>query len=239
MLEPSLAPIYARGIHVTGTASIDDPGALCRAYADLFTGLGGVLEQGSAASLAEAGDKAAVHLADGQKMEADAVVVAMGPWSAEILKTVGARIPLFHERGYHRHYRAKGNAILNRPVNDVDGAFVLAPMAAGIRLTSGVEIAPEANGPSARLIDGVTPAAQEAFPLGDCLDDEPWLGRRPSLPDSLPAIGRVPGRQRLWACFGHHHLGVTLGPVSGRLLAQLMNGEVPLVDAAPYDPARF
>ena len=238
-LEPSLEPVYQRGIHVLGTASVDDPGAVCQAYARLFESMGGTVLEREAIGLSESAERAEVLLTDGETVSADAAVVAMGPWSAEILKTAGVRVPLFHERGYHRHYRPTGNAVLNRPVNDVEGAFVLAPMAAGIRLTCGVEIARRDAGPSTRLIDGVTPAAHEAFPLGQALDDQPWLGRRPSLPDSLPAIGRVRGRKHIWACFGHQHIGLTLGPVSGRLLAQMMTGLPTLTDPSPYDPARF
>ena len=238
-LEPNLEPIYVRAVHILDTASVDDPGRVCRAYAGLLERLGGTIRQASVASLSDAEDGASVTLDVGETLDTDAVVVALGPWSAEILKTVGVSMPLFHERGYHRHYKAAGNAVLNRPVNDAEGAFVLAPMAAGVRLTCGVEIAPESAGPSKAMIDGVTPLAKEAFPLADCLDDEPWLGRRPSLPDSLPAIGRAPGQYRIWACFGHQHIGFTLGPVSGRLLAEMMSGETPMIDPAPYDPSRF
>ncbi len=238
-LEPNLQPIYARGVHILGTASVDDPAAVCRAYAALFENRGGDFIRGEVSRLEDDGGTARVALNDGAILEADAAVVAMGPWSAEILKSVGVAIPLFHERGYHRHYRPAGNAVLTRPVNDAEGGFVLAPMAAGIRLTCGVEIAPEAAGPSTKLIDGVTPFAQQAFPLADCLDETPWLGRRPSLPDGLPAIGRAPGRNRIWTCFGHQHVGFTLGPVSGRLLAEMMSGDETVIDPQPYNPARF
>jgi len=238
-LEPNLQPIYVRGVHILDTASVDDPGGVCRAYAALFEKLGGLVHKGEAVRLEDGGGAAGVRLRDGNALQADAVVVALGPWSGEVLKSVGVALPLFHERGYHRHYRAAGNAALSRPVNDTEGAFVLAPMAAGIRLTCGVEIAPEEAGPSRKLIEGVTPLAQQAFPLAEALDPEPWLGRRPSLPDSMPAIGRAPGQKRIWACFGHQHIGFTLGPVSGRLLAEMMSGEDPIVDPRPYDPSRF
>ena len=238
-LEPNLRPIYVRGIHVLGTANVDDPGAVCKAYANLFNKLGGVFEARSATSLKEGSDGVRISFQEGADITVDSVVVAMGAWSSKILETVGVKMPLFRERGYHRHYRAKGNAVLNRPVYDAGGAFVLAPMAAGIRLTIGVEIAATDAPPSAKMMDKVSPGAHEAFPLAESLDAEPWFGRRPSLPDSLPAIGRAPGLNNIWTSFGHQHIGFTLGPVSGRVLAEMMSGEAPLVDPSPYDPARF
>ena len=75
--------------------------------------------------------------------------------------------------------------------------------------------------------------------LGEAVDQQAWLGRRPCLPDMLPAIGPVPGQRGLWLDLGHHHLGFTLGPVSARLLAEMMTGEAPFTDPAPYRPQRF
>jgi len=238
-LEPNLAPIYAKGLHILDTASVDDPGALCAAYADLFKKLGGAIEIGAATSIGEDKNGATVQLADGRALFADHAVVALGPWSAGLLKTAGVTLPAFEERGYHRHYRAEGNATLNRPINDVDGAFVIAPMAAGIRLTCGVEIAAFDHPKTPKQLEAVLPKAREAFPLGDTTEDEPWLGRRPSLPDSLPAIGKAPRHDRVWTCFGHHHIGLTTGPISGRLLAEMMSGEETIIDPKPYNPARF
>lgn len=83
------------------------------------------------------------------------------------------------------------------------------------------------------------PLARELFPLGDAMDREAWLGRRPCLPDMLPAIGLVPGHKGLWLDCGHHHRGFTLGPVTGRLLAEMMTGKTAFTDPAPYRPDRF
>ncbi len=85
----------------------------------------------------------------------------------------------------------------------------------------------------------VEPAARKLFPLDKRVEDQPWLGRRPCLPDMLPAIGPIPGIRGLWANFGHHHLGFTLGPVTGRLVAEMMTGATPFTDATPYRPDRF
>jgi D-amino-acid dehydrogenase len=85
----------------------------------------------------------------------------------------------------------------------------------------------------------VEPHAREIFPLTERVEREPWLGRRPCLPDMLPMIGRAPRHECLWLNFGHHHLGFTMGPVTGRLLAEMMTGGQPFTDPMPYRPERF
>ena len=138
-----------------------------------------------------------------------------------------------------RHYRPEGNASLARPVLDAQNGYVITSMAAGIRLTTGAEFATRDAPPTPRQLDRVEPLARAIFPLGARVDPEPWLGRRPCLPDMLPIIGAAPRHKGLWLDFGHHHLGLTLGPVSGRLLAELMTGEAPFTDPVPYRAERF
>ncbi|MEX6674748.1 FAD-binding oxidoreductase [Pseudomonas sp. W2Oct36] len=116
---------------------------------------------------------------------------------------------------------------------------VLAPMARGIRLTTGVEFAaPDApvNEIPLRRCEAIAP---RLYPLGERLDDEPRLGRRPCLPDMRPVIGPAASHKGLWFNFGHAHHGLTLGPVTGRLLAEMMTGATPFTDPAPYSPKRF
>jgi len=83
------------------------------------------------------------------------------------------------------------------------------------------------------------PHARELFPLGEPNEAEPWLGRRPNMPDSLPVLGRAPGQAGLWLAFGHGHWGLTLGPVTGRLVGEMMTGAVPFTDPAPFRAERF
>jgi D-amino-acid dehydrogenase len=112
-------------------------------------------------------------------------------------------------------------------------------MSQGIRLTTGVEFAQRDAPPTPVQLARSLPAAREIFPLGAPVDSQTWLGRRPCLPDMLPIVGRAPRHQGLWLDFGHHHLGFTLGPVTGRLLAEMMTGEAPFTDPAPYRAERF
>jgi D-amino-acid dehydrogenase len=117
--------------------------------------------------------------------------------------------------------------------------YVLAPMEQGIRLTTGAEFAARDAPPTPVQFDRLMPRAKSLFPLGEPAESEPWLGRRPCFPDSRPVIGRAPGQAGLWLCYGHGHYGLTLGPVSGRLISEMMTGTVPVTDPKPFGAERF
>jgi D-amino-acid dehydrogenase len=126
-------------------------------------------------------------------------------------------------------------------VLDADVGYCVAPMEQGLRLTTGAEFADRDAPRTPAQLDRVLPKARELFPLGEPVDDpdEPWMGSRPSFPDSRPVIGRIPGQAGLWGDYGHTHWGLTLGPVSGRLLAEMMTGAAPFCDPAPFAAERF
>lgn len=236
--EPDLGAV-AGGVHYLDTASVSDPGALSKAYADLFLARGGRFLEGDASSLSERGDGGwTVDTGAGRVLARDAVI-ALGPWSEQIFRPLGYDMPLGWKRGYHMHYAAKNAARLNHPVLDADVGYLLAPMACGIRLTSGAEFAPRDAPPTPVQIDICEPTARALFPLAERLDPEPWRGARPCLPDMLPVLGPAPRHKGLWFDFGHAHHGLTLGPVSGRLLAEMMTGETPFLDPRPYRADRF
>jgi D-amino-acid dehydrogenase len=165
--------------------------------------------------------------------------VALGPWAPDVLAPLGIRLPLAVKRGYHRHFRPTANARLTRPVVDREAGYVLAPMDQGVRLTTGVELADRDALPTPAQLTRVMPLANRLFPLGDPVETEPWLGRRPCFPDSRPVIDQAPGQHGLWLCYGHGHLGLTLGPASGRLVAEIMTGATPFTDPAPFSARRF
>lgn len=175
----------------------------------------------------------------GEAVIAREVVVALGPWSDLVFAPLGYNIPLGIKRGYHQHFAPRGNAVLNHPILDADGGFLLAPMNRGIRLTTGAEFARRDAPPTPVQIDRTLPLARGLFPLDGALDATPWMGRRPCLPDMLPVIGAAPRHSGLWFDFGHQHHGLTLGPATGRLLAEMMTGEQPFADAAPFAAERF
>ncbi|MCC2112044.1 MAG: FAD-binding oxidoreductase, partial [Hyphomicrobiales bacterium] len=139
-IEPHIAPIFHRAVLWPGTATVTDPGAVTKAYARRFSEEGGAVLRGDAQSLRADGVGWRVMTAEGELL-APRVVVALGPWSPDVLTPLGLRFPFAVERGYHRHFAPRGNAVLGRPVLDADVGYVLAPMTAGIRLTTGVEFA--------------------------------------------------------------------------------------------------
>ena len=143
------------------------------------------------------------------------------------------------KRGYHIHYGVKGNDTLGHSVRDADGGFTLAPMRKGIRLTTGVEFADRDAPPSPVQLARDEPLARELFPLARRVEPEPWMGCRPCLPDMVPVIGKGERHQGLWFAFGHAHHGFTLGPVTGRLLAEMMTSEKPFTEPSLYAAGRF
>jgi D-amino-acid dehydrogenase len=112
-------------------------------------------------------------------------------------------------------------------------------MEMGLRITSGVEFAPRDAAPTPVQFDRIMPRVRELFPIGERADDRTWMGARPSFPDSRPVIGRAPGLAGLWLAIGHAHWGLTLGPATGRMIAEMMTGEPPFVDPAPFRAERF
>lgn len=242
-LEPSLAPVFRHAVHWTGAVSVSDPLAVTRAYAARFAALGGVSLTGDALSLHRVAPHWRVETNVGP-LDASAVVIALGPWLPDLLAPLGITLPFAVKRGYHRHYHPQGNAALGRPILDADYGYCLAPMVQGIRLTTGAEFAARDAPPTPVQFDRLLPAARGLFPLGAPVEAAPfggktWLGARPCLPDSRPVIGRAPGRAGLWLAGGHAHWGLTLGPATGRLIAELVTGVTPFCDPAPYAAERF
>jgi D-amino-acid dehydrogenase len=237
-LEPSLAPVFRHAVFWEAAASVSDPLAVTRAYLARFTALGGLVFSGDAKTLHQAGALWRIDTAEGP-IDAEAAVVALGPWAPDLLGPLGIKLPLAVKRGYHRHFGARGNASLARPVLDAEYGYCIVPMAQGIRITTGAEFAARDAAPTPVQFDRVLPAARGLFPLGDAVEDKPWLGARPCFADSRPVIGRAPGRPGLWLAYGHGHSGLTLGPATGRLLAEMMTGAATFCDPVPYGAERF
>lgn len=237
-LEPHLKPGFRKAVHWPDVSSVSDPGAATRSVAKLFAAAGGEIARREARRIVPAEGAWRVDTEDGN-LTAREIVVALGPWSMELLRPLGCRYPFAVKRGYHLHYAPEGNATLSRPVVDTVSGYALAPMDKGIRLTTGIEFAPGEAPATPVQIARAEAQARKLFPLGAPVEAEPWMGRRPCFPDSLPVIGPAPDHPGLWLNFGHAHLGFTLGPVSGRLLAEMMSGETPLADPAPFSATRF
>jgi D-amino-acid dehydrogenase len=236
-VEPFLGRRFTAATLFPDTISVSSPGGVTKAYASGFRAEGGRFVRGDARSLRQADGAWSVETAEGAFAATDAVV-ALGPWSPDAIAPLGYRLPLAVKRGYHRHFRAIGNATLSRPVVDVESGFLMTPMEAGMRITTGIEFADRDAPPTPVQIARVLPLARQLFPLGEPVGDI-WMGRRPSFPDALPVICPAHHHKGLWFDFGHGHLGFTLGPPSARLLADLMTKARPFADPAPFDAARF
>ena len=237
-LEPNLAPVFRHAVHWPGVASVTNPLAVTKAYAARFAALGGAVICGDARSLHRANGHWRIETAEGP-LDAGQAVVALGPFAPDLLAPLGIKLPLGIKRGYHRHYRPAGNAALARPVVDAETGYCLAPMEQGIRLTTGAEFAARDAPPTPVQFERLLPAARGLFPLGEPVEPSPWMGSRPCFPDSRPVIGRAPRQAGLWLAYGHAHWGLTLGPATGRLLAEMMTGATPFCDPAPYGAERF
>lgn len=236
--EPAAGPELCGAIHWADPKSVSDPGALVKGYAALFERDGGRFLIGDATTL-RASDQAWTVRTEHGVLSAKEAVVALGPWSDLVFEPLGYRIPLRAKRGYHMHYRPV-RAALTMPIVDSERGYVLAPMQGGrLRLTTGVEIANRGAPPTSIQLDRAQALARSAFGIGERLDSEPWLGMRPCTPDMRPVIGRAPRHRGLWFAFGHNHHGLTLGPVTGRLLAEMMTAQAPFTDPHPYRPERF
>jgi D-amino-acid dehydrogenase len=236
--EPNLTGTFAGATYFPAPGFVPDPGGLAKAYAALFERKGGRFVVGDARTLEQSGGGWRVNGPQGAMVAREAVV-ALGPWSDLIFRPLGYKIPLAVKRGYHLHLAPGGNAVLHHPVLDTDNGFLLAPMNRGIRLTTGVEFARRDAPATPIQVERALPKARALFPLEDAIDAKPWMGARPCLPDMLPVIGKAPRHPGLWFDFGHQHHGLTLGPVTGRLLAEMMTGETPFADPAPFAAERF
>jgi D-amino-acid dehydrogenase len=236
--EPNLSGEFTGAVYWPAPGFVPDPGRLAKAYAALFKRKGGRFLVGDARTLAQDARGWRVNGSDGAALAREAVV-ALGPWSDLVFRPLGYPIPLGVKRGYHLHLAPRGNAVLNHPVLDSDLGYLLAPMNRGIRLTTGVEFARRDAPPTPVQLREALPRAHALFPLGKAVDAKPWMGARPCLPDMLPVIGKAPRHAGLWFDFGHQHHGLTLGPATGRLLAEMMTGEAPFADPSPFAAERF
>jgi D-amino-acid dehydrogenase len=234
--EPILRDDLPGAIHWLETWTVSDPGALVTAYAESFQRLGGTVLRGDAQTLAQTATGWSVMTERG-RIDAETAVVTLGPWSPDLVQKFGYRIPLVRKRGYHMHY--SGGASLDLPLVDKAGGYAMCPMAKGIRITTGAELTgPEALATPVQLASAEA-SARELIDLGTRAEPAPWFGTRPCTPDMLPVVGPAPRHRGLWMNFGHGHQGFTLGPATGRLLAEIMSGETPAVDPTPYGAERF
>ena len=240
MMEPALKPVFHKALYFPQSASLRDPGEVVAGYGGLLRAAGGeVLRAEASAICANTNGGWRIKIKNGADMTAHNIVVAAGPWSAQVLKSAGVNIPMAWERGYHLHYAPPEGEKLTRPVMDIERGYHIVSMRRGYRITTADEFADINAPPNLKQLRASEKSAREITTMGAALEQKAWLGRRPTLPDSVPMIGEVPGHKGLWCNFGHQHIGMSSSPGSALLLSALMNGEQPPVAAAPFSPARF
>jgi D-amino-acid dehydrogenase len=216
---------------------IRDPGGYVAALADRFHGMGGQVRQAEVRDFDLSGGQVrAVETTTG-RIECSHVVLATGVWSKPMMRKLGLDVPLESERGYHIvHEKAENGP--TRPIMIASGKFVATPMAAGVRCAGVLEFGGLDAGPSRAHFEFMRRQTRAAFPDMTCAREVEWMGHRPAPSDSLPLIGEI-GQSRVFAAFGHHHIGLTGGPKTGRLVAGLIAGQPANMDLAAYAPQRF
>jgi D-amino-acid dehydrogenase len=234
--EPALRRRLAGAVHWLDPWCVNDPGELVARYARLLERRGGQVLRSDVRGLEPRAGGWRLRTADAA-IDAQHVVIALGPWAGRFIEPLGYRLPLFVKRGYHRHYT--GGPSLSMPMLDAQKGFVLVPAANGMRLTTGAEFAAPDAPPTPVQLFKAERLARELLELPTPVESQPWMGSRPCTVDMKPVIGPAPRHAGLWFDFGHAHQGFTLGPVSGRLIADLIEGRTPFVDPAPFAATRF
>ncbi len=236
-LEPGLKKSFQHGLLFNGISHLLNPQQLCQRYVDCLQQNQGQWLQHKVIEVEHDSDSVKVKLDNQQTVTAQRLVVAAGAWSKTIDGLRMRQIPLDTERGYHIQY-SNLQHLVNRPVSWHHAGFYATPMNQGLRLAGTVEIAGLDKPANPRMIDYLTRKANQMFELSQPPDQE-WLGFRPTCPDALPVIGFSTDSEQILFAFGHHHLGLTLSGITGKLIAELANGEKPSHNIAPFSPQRF
>ncbi len=241
--DPALATGGGFALRLGGHGRIADPGAYVRALAEHAQALGARLRIACAEDVVRAhGAVTGVRLRarDGaaETLDCDAVAVTAGAWSGGLSAKLGLRVPLESERGYHIDLWGP-SLTLRAPTMIAAAKCVLTPMEGRLRAAGIVEFGGLDAAPGRAPLALIRRAVARALPGLRWREATEWMGHRPAITDSLPLIGPVPGLRGAWLGFGHHHVGLTGGPRTGALLAQLICGARPNIDLAPYAPSRF
>lgn len=236
-LEPALSGPVFQGILFRGARHVLDPQALVMSMYNRFMELGGNWHE-SFVSEVKADDRGVEVIFDNMETaSSNYFALTAGAFSSRIKGTGAEKLPLSVERGYHILYPDHGD-LISRPVGWAEAGFYATPMAQGLRFAGTVEVAHLDAAPNMRNTALLSRKSKEMFgDLGSW--EHPWLGYRPTMPDSLPVIGLSPKSERVIFAFGHQHIGLTLGGVTGRIVADLAQGKPSSIDVASFSPTRF
>lgn len=234
--EPELSREYQRGVRLGPIGYTTNPFRLTQAYAALYAREGGRFVKAEVRALRPAGAVTGLETSAGQ-MAAECVVIAAGAWSRELARPLGLKLPIIAERGYHVTFADPG-ITLNHVLSEAERQFAVTSMEMGLRVAGTEEIGLADDPPAWRRADVLMRQARAMFPNARLDKPSKWMGPRPGTPDSLPAIGPLPGHPNIFIAAGHGHLGLTGGPNTGRIVAALATGERINIDVKPYAPGR-
>ena len=237
-IQPGLAPRFTHGTFTPGWYSIADPQSYTIALADHFRARGGTIERLEVEALELVDGGVTLHARGSQTRQATQVVLAAGAFSHRIARSLGERIPLETERGYNTTL-PPGAFDLRTQVTFGGHGFVVSRLSTGIRVGGAVELGGLDLPPNFRRSEAMLAKARAFLPGLKPENGVQWMGFRPSLPDSLPAIGRARATRRVVYAFGHGHLGLTQSAGTARLVADLLTDRPPVIDIASFSPQRF
>lgn len=235
--EPILGPAIRCLATLKGHGHILNPGAYMTDLAAVLQDEGGSYVQAEVRDITLTDGRITEVETDHGPMPCTAAVLAAGIWSKPLMRKLGLKVPLEAERGYHLHFVGPSHLPRN-PMMIASSKFAVNPMEHGLRCAGTVELGDITKGPSRAPLDLIRRGAARAFPDLTYEKVEEWMGFRPSTPDSLPLIGEI-SNTGVHAAFGHQHVGLTAGPKTGRIVADLISGKRPNIDLAPYDANRF
>ncbi|MDC1098945.1 FAD-dependent oxidoreductase [Candidatus Pelagibacter ubique] len=235
-LEPNIKPIYHGGVYYQYGRHARNPKKILLKFYDLFLKKGGKFLKMNIKDI-NFNDEKPVIKAETQSFLFDKIVIACGSFSKKLTDNLDEKIPLDTERGYHVHFK-NCDHLLSRPVIFQNRGFGITPMEQGLRVVGTVEFGGLDNPLSKSRVKNLINNAK--YMMGDLPEHEDeWLGFRPTLPDYLPVIGPSKKYKNVFYCFGHHHLGWTLGPISGKIISGMIAEENTNLDLKPYSSLRF
>ena len=229
---------FVGAIHWLNSWQVSNPSALVKAYAKSFQEMNGTLTESDVKSITPENDGWKVETDKGV-FYSDKLVIAAGPWSNQLIKPLGYDLPLFPMRGYHQHFAIDDKNTIHHSMFDMDKGFVMGPMQQGIRITTGAEMTTMDAPKNFGQLQTVLKLARKILPLDNAVEDEAWAGSRPCMPDMKPVISPAHQHDKLWFAFGHSHQGFTLGPITGRLVEEMIHDKPLTVDVQPFDARRF
>ncbi len=235
-LEPHLGDGFNWGVFQHDSLAVQDPGEFCQRLGDYLKQRGVPFVQASVSRIETIATGSKV-VTDHGTFNAAKVVIAAGVWSKRLLAPLGINVPVIAARGYHVMFE-KQEPVLTRPTLWAERYMVMTPMQKGVRVTSIKELTTLDSDPRFQFIRRLIPEARKLFPRLQAAQASEWMGNRPCTPDSLPIIDKLNGCEIYVAC-GHGHMGLTQGPVTGKLVAQWLRGEKTDINLAPFSLRRF